>query len=149
MKVYLKTTDDLQFKRVDFKDGDIIKIIYNGSNMEDVESKVYFDENKNPYYIEPNMDWHIIQRHIYRDGKNISHKFTDDGILENLIEKLKYNFENDIDVELSELEKEIINEDTLDTIWFILYQVMLYKDKETTKKIRTNLIKFKELVTKN
>lgn len=132
MKKYLQE----RFENIEFKKGDEVVIMYTGNS--EAIAKVKFDKEGRPYYKEPNPNWYITNMHIYRDKENISWGVSKSGVIYELMQRMKYSFKNDLDVELSELEKKYFTEDHYTIFCLGFLDELQKEDKDTRIKAKTN-----------
>ena len=134
MKKYLQK----HFENIEFKKRDEVRIIYTGSSKDTV--KVKFDKEGKAYYKDPNPNWTVTDLHIFRNEENISWKVSKSGVVWELMQRMKYNFKNDLEVELSELEKKYFTEDQYNVFCFAFFDELKKEDEEMRLKIMKNVI---------
>lgn len=132
MKKYLQK----HFENIEFKKRDEVRIIYTGSSKDTV--KVKFDKEGKAYYKDPNPNWTVTNLHIFRNEENISWKVSESGVVWELMQRMKYNFKNDLEVELSKLEKKYFTEDDFTIFTFGFLDDLQKEDKDIRVKAMTN-----------
>ena len=132
MKKYLQK----HFENIEFKKRDEVRIIYTGSSKDTV--KVKFDKEGKAYYKDPNPNWTVTNLHIFRNEENISWKVSESGVVWELMQRMKYNFKNDLEVELSKLEKKYFTEDDFTIFTFGFLDDLQKEDKDLRVKAMTN-----------